>query len=158
MKKLILTIIVLFVSIMTWAGSPAKVLTLMNEYKHHEGFDSVTIGPLGLSLMKSIVLSDKDLDDEDRKALQAFKQIRRLSVLDFGDAEAQLKARFVSKVSQVLNGMELLLEAKDSSSRLSIYGVDDGGTVRDCVLFDPEGTLICVKGKIDMESLMQMAQ
>ena len=157
MKKLLVTLTILLTGTMLWAGVPAKVQTLMNEYKHHDGFDHVSIGPLGMTLMKGIVLSDKDLDAEDRAALGAFESIRRLTILDFEDAQADVKARFISKLQRLLNGMELILETKDSDSRLSIYGVDDGRTVRDCILFDPDGTLIVVKGKIGIDKLMELA-
>jgi len=157
MKKLLVTLTILLTGTMLWAGAPAKVQTLMNEYKHHDGFDHVSIGPLGMTLMKGIILSDKDLDAEDRAALGAFEKIRRLTILDFEDAQADVKARFISKLQRLLNGMELILETKDSDSRLSIYGVDDGQTVRDCILFDPDGTLIVVKGKIGIDKLMELA-
>lgn len=157
MKKLLVTLTILLTGTLLWAGVPAKVQTLMNEYKHHDGFDHVSIGPLGMTLMKGIVLSDKDLDAEDRAALGAFESIRRLTILDFEDAQADVKARFISKLQRILNGMDLILETKDSDSRLSIYGVDDGRTVRDCILFDPDGTLIVVRGKIGMDKLMEMA-
>lgn len=157
MKKLLVTLTILLTGTLLWAGVPAKVQTLMNEYKHHDGFDHVSIGPLGMTLMKGIVLSDKDLDAEDRAALGAFESIRRLTILDFEDAQADVKARFISKLQRILNGMDLILETKDSDSRLSIYGVDDGRTVRDCILFDPDGTLIVVKGKIGMDKLMELA-
>lgn len=157
MKKLLVTLTILLTGTLLWAGVPAKVQTLMNEYKHHDGFDHVSIGPLGMTLMKGIVLSDKDLDAEDRAALGAFESIRRLTILDFEDAQADVKARFISKLQRILNGMDLILETKDSDSRLSIYGVDDGRTVRDCILFDPDGTLIVVRGKIGMDKLMELA-
>lgn len=157
MKKLLVTLTILLTGTFLWAGVPAKVQTLMNEYKHHDGFDHVSIGPLGMTLMKGIILSDKDLDAEDRAALGAFESIRRLTILDFEDAQADVKARFISKLQHILNGMDLILETKDSDSRLSIYGVDDGRTVRDCILFDPDGTLIVVRGKIGMDKLMELA-
>lgn len=157
MKKLLVTLTILLTGTLLWAGVPAKVQTLMNEYKHHDGFDHVSIGPLGMTLMKGIVLSDKDLDAEDRAALGAFESIRRLTILDFEDAQADVKARFISKLQRILNGMDLILETKDSDSRLSIYGVDDGRTVRDCILFDPDGTLIVVRGKIGVDKLMELA-
>ena len=157
MKKLLVTLTILLTGTLLWAGVPAKVQTLMNEYKHHDGFDHVSIGPLGMTLMKGIVLSDKDLDAEDRAALGAFESIRRLTILDFEDAQADVKARFISKLRHILNGMDLILETKDSDSRLSIYGVDDGRTVRDCILFDPDGTLLVVRGKIGVDKLMELA-
>ena len=155
MKKLLITLTILLTGTLAWAGNPAaKVQTLVNEFRHNEGFDGITLGPLGLSLVKTLALSDSDMDAEDREVLKAFTHIRRLSILDFEDARPDVKERFVSRVKKILEGMELILEAKDDGSRLSIYGIDNGKEIKDCVLFDPSGTLICVRGSVTVEKLM----
>ena len=155
MKKLLITLTILLAGTLAWAGNPAaKVQTLVNEFRHNEGFDGITLGPLGLSLVKTLALSDSDMDAEDREVLKAFTHIRRLSILDFEDARPDVKERFVSRVKKILEGMELILEAKDDGSRLSIYGIDNGKEIKDCILFDPSGTLICVRGSVTLEKLM----
>lgn len=155
MKKLLITLTILLAGTLAWAGNPAaKVQTLVNEFRHNEGFDGITLGPLGLSLVKTLALSDSDMDAEDREVLKAFTHIRRLSILDFEDARPDVKERFVSRVKKILEGMELILEAKDDGSRLSIYGIDSGKEIKDCILFDPSGTLICVRGSVTVEKLM----
>ena len=155
MKKLLITLTILLTGTLAWAGNPAaKVQTLVNEFRHNEGFDGITLGPLGLSLVKTLALSDSDMDAEDREVLKAFTHIRRLSILDFEDARPDVKERFVSRVKKILEGMELILEAKDDGSRLSIYGIDNGKEIKDCILFDPSGTLICVRGSVTVEKLM----
>ncbi len=155
MKKLLITLTILLAGTLAWAGNPAaKVQTLVNEFRHNEGFDGITLGPLGLSLVKTLALSDSDMDAEDREVLKAFTHIRRLSILDFEDARPDVKERFVSRVKKILEGMELILEAKDDGSRLSIYGIDNGKEIKDCILFDPSGTLICVRGSVTVEKLM----
>lgn len=155
MKKLLITLTILLAGTLAWAGNPAaKVQTLVNEFRHNEGFDGITLGPLGLSLVKTLALSDSDMDAEDREVLKAFTHIRRLSILDFEDARPDVKERFVSRVKKILESMELILEAKDDGSRLSIYGIDNGKEIKDCILFDPSGTLICVRGSVTVEKLM----
>ena len=155
MKKLLITLTILLAGTLAWAGNPAaKVQTLVNEFRHNEGFDGITLGPLGLSLVKTLALSDSDMDAEDREVLKAFTHIRRLSILDFEDARPDVKERFVSRVKKILEGMELILEAKDDGSRLSIYGIDNGKEIKDCIRFDPSGTLICVRGSVTVEKLM----
>lgn len=155
MKKLLITLTILLAGTLAWAGNPAaKVQTLVNEFRHNEGFDGITLGPLGLSLVKTLALSDSDMDAEDREVLKAFTHIRRLSILDFEDARPDVKERFVSRVKKILEGMELILEAKDDGSRLTIYGIDNGKEIKDCILFDPSGTLICVRGSVTVEKLM----
>ena len=50
--------------------------------------------------------------------------------------------------------MELILEAKDDGDKLSIYGIDKGDEIRDCILWDPDGTIICVRGSVTLDKLM----
>ena len=160
MKKLLLTLTLflgpaLFAVTMALAGNPAgKMQTLINEYRHHEGFDGISVGPLGVALLKTVALADSDLDAEDRAVLRAFNKIKRVTILDFEDAEPDVKARFVQKAKQILSGMELILEAKDDGDKLSIYGVDKGDEIRDCILWDPDGTIICVRGSVTLDKLV----
>lgn len=155
MKKILLTISLLLSATLLWAGKPVnKVQALVKEYRQYDGFDNVTMGPLALSLLKTIALSDADLDREDREVLRSFSKIRRLTVLDFEDADAVVKERFVKKVQKALKGMELILEAKDDGDQLSIYGIDDGSQISDCILWNPNSTLICVKGSVTLDKLM----
>jgi hypothetical protein len=154
MKKIALTLTLLFTAALVWAGKPAKVQNLINEFRHYEGFESVSVGPLGLALAKAVILSDDDLDGEDRAFIKSFDSIRRISILDFEDGAAEIKERFVARVKKVLNGMSLILEMKDDGDRLSIYGNEKDGTIRDCVLFDPSGTLICVRGTVSVDNLV----
>lgn len=160
MKKLLLTLTILlgpavFAVSMAQAGNPAgKMQTLINTYRHEDGFDRVTVGPLGVALLKTVALADSDLDKEDREVLRAFDKIKRISILDFEDAAASVKAKFVEKAQKILSGMELILEAKDDGDRLSIYGLDKGDEIRDCILWDPDGTLICIRGSVSLDKLM----
>jgi len=154
MKKIALTLTLLFTAALLWAGKPVKVQTLINEFRHHEGFESVSVGPLGLALVKTIVLADDDLDSEDREVLRSFDQIRHLSILDFEDGAEEVKARFVKKVRRILDGMSLIVEVKDKGNHLSIYGTEKNGRLKDCILFDPNGTLICVRGTVCIDKLM----
>lgn len=156
MKKIILTLTLLLSATFLWAGKPInKVQTLVNEYRHNDGFDYVSLGPLALKLVKAVAFHDADMDPEDREILRSFSDIRRLTVLDFEDARDDVKERFVQKVQQALKGMELILEAKDDGDRLSIYGMDDGEKIHDCILWNPEGTLICVRGTVTLDKLME---
>lgn len=163
MKKLLLTLTIFlgpafFAATMALAGNPAgKMQTLIHEFRHHEGFDGISLGPLGIGLIKTVALSDSDLDAEDREILRAFNKIKKLTILDFEDAGADVKTRFVQRAQQILSKMELIMEAKGDGDRLSIYGIDDGTQIRDCILWDPTGTLICIRGSVNLEKLMAAA-
>ena len=54
MKKAFLTILITCTAALTaWAGTPAKLERLVQQYKGQEGFDVVSIGPIGVSLGNS---------------------------------------------------------------------------------------------------------
>ena len=50
MKKILLSLTLLLSGVLLWAGTPEKMKTLINEYRHQDGFDTISIGPLGMSL------------------------------------------------------------------------------------------------------------
>lgn len=155
MKRLLL-ILSLFFCTLAWAGKPAKVQNLINQYKDRDGFEAVSVGRLGLSLARGLALFD-GADSEDLQLLRAFKKIRHITILSFDDADEAVKERFVRKVGRILDGMDLILESKDDGDRLSIYGIDDGEQVRDCILFSPDGLLICVRGSLNLDQLLALA-
>lgn len=155
MKKLLILFTLSGLFTLSCSAGPGSVQTLINQYRHNEGFEHISMGPLALSLVKGAVLLD-GADQEDLALLNAFRKIRKVSILSFEDASADVKERFVQHVRAFLDGMELILEAKDEGNHLSIYGVDEEGRIRDCVLFDPSGTLICVRGTLNLEQLLAL--
>ena len=70
-----------------WAGNPTgKLRTLVNEFGNEPGFEVVDMGPVALGLIRAAARGEVKNDD-DRKALQVFKDIKRLTILDFSDAD-----------------------------------------------------------------------
>lgn len=157
MKKILLSLTLLLSGVLLWAGTPEKMQTLINQYRHQDGFDTISIGPLGMSLMKGIIRVSDDVDADDLAVLRSFDSIRRVTIVDFEEADETVRSRFTRKVEKLLSGMELILETKDDGDRLSIYGIDDGGRVRDCILYSPDCMLICVKGSVNLEQLLEQA-
>ena len=154
MKKTILSLIIALTACMSvWAGIPAKMEKLVREYKGREGFEVVSMGSLGLSLLKGAALMSGDLDEEDRAALKMFDKIKKLVIVDFEDASSSAKSRFTNQVEKVLSGMELVMEMHDSDETVRIYGVEDGSRIKDCILYSSDGALICIDGSIDMDSV-----
>lgn len=159
MKKAIITIcIALSTTLSAWAGTPAKIDNLVRQFKGQEGFEVVTLGRLGMSLMRTAVSLDKDLDREDREALNAFKGIKKLTIVDFEDASPAQKARFCAKIENVLEDMELVMEAKDGEETLRIYGIEDGSRIRDCILYSSDGALLFAAGSIDMDRIGELME
>ena len=144
-----------------WAGSPDKLEKLVRQYKGQEGFEVVTLGRLGLNLIKGAALLSGDLDQEDRAALKVFSGIKKLTVVDFEDANPLLKEKFSNKAEKILDRMELIMEMQDSGEKLRIYGTEDGNRIKDCILYSSDGALILVSGSLDMDKvgeLMEMNQ
>ncbi len=150
MKKILLTLSLVLCLVPTaWAGNPAgKIRTLMNEFRDEPGFEVVDMGPLALGLIRAAARTEAKNDD-DRKALQVFKDIKRLTVLDFSDADAAHKEKFLRKAKRILADEEMLMEAKDGGETVRIYGLSNaaGDILEDIILLAGDA-LISVRGKI----------
>ena len=157
-KTLIIIAMVLGTVCCTWAGKPSKVNDLARQYGSKDGFEVVSIGRVLISALGVAASLDKDLDAEDRAALNAFKGIKKLTVVDFEDASEADKTDFCSKLDSVLEKMELILEAKDSGDVVKIYGHDDGKNLRDIVIYCPGEALISVNGSIAMENIGRLME
>lgn len=154
MKKTILTLCIALVAcVSAWAGSPAKVENLVRQYKNQEGFEVVTLGRLGISLIKGAAVLSGDLDEEDRAALKVFGRIRKLMIVDFEDAAPAVKERFSGKLEKIFRGMELVMEMRDDGETVRIYGTEQGNSITDCILYSSDGALIYAAGSIDMDKL-----
>ena len=132
-----------------WAGNPAgKLRTLVNEFRDEPGFEMVDMGPVALGLIRAAARTEAK-NEEDRKALQIFKDIKRLTVLDFSDAEEARKEKFLRKAKRVLADEEVLLEAKDGGETVRVYGMSNvAGDILEDIIILAGDALISVRGKI----------
>ena len=81
-------------------------------------------------------------------------------MVDYSSCDLQVRQGFSQKMSRLLGGADMLMEVKDGSEVMRMYGVvdDKGGKVKNFVLFSPEDcTLICLFGTISLDSIMNMA-
>ena len=149
MKKILITICMVLCLVPTaWAGNPAgKIRTLMNEFRDEPGFEVVDMGPLALGLIRAAARGEVKNED-DRKALQVFKDIKRLTILDFSDADAARKEKFLRKAKRILADEEMLMEAKDGGETLRIYGLSNVSDILEDVIILAGDALISVHGKI----------
>ena len=130
-----------------WAGTPTgKLRTLVNEFRDEPGFEIVDMGPLALGLIRAAARTEAKNDD-DRKALQVFKDIKRLTVLDFSDADAAHKEKFLRKAKRILADEEMLMEAKDDGETVRIYGLSNVSDILEDVIILAGDALISVHGK-----------
>ena len=150
MKKILITLLML-VSLGTaaWAGEQnTQLRNLVSSYKGTEGFDVVDVGGVGLSLLKAAARTAAETE-EDRAALKLFNGLKRLTVVDFSEAAPDVRDKFLRKAQRILNGGEMLMEAKDGGETVRIYGTSsrDGSLLEDVALLAGDA-LIFVRGTI----------
>ena len=158
MKK---KVILLILSILTVCGSMndigknTRLQALVNSYKGREGIEVLNIRRPMLNLLKiAAFYSD---GDEDAKAVkEMLKGIKRITIVDYDDAEPQVKSEFSRKVSKILSNEDLLMEAKDDGETMRIYGTfnEKTGKVSDVGIFSPtDGTFIFLVGSFNLEDI-----
>ena len=132
-----------------WAGDrTGQLRTLVNEFRNEPGFEVVDMGPVALGLIRAAARGEVK-NEEDRKALQVFKDIKRLTVLDFSAADAARKEKFLRKARRILANEEMLLEAKDDGETVRVYGMSNAaGDILEDVIILAGDALISVHGKI----------
>lgn len=131
------------------------LFSLIYEYKSENGFRVMRIGSLGLSIMKKIAFSQVK-DQKDREALELFKGVTKIVIVDYNEASEASKKRFGERASRIFRNSEKLFEVNEGGEKMDLYGTlsEDGKTVNDFVLFSPSGSaLICVVGSISTDSI-----
>ncbi|MBQ9192578.1 MAG: DUF4252 domain-containing protein [Bacteroidales bacterium] len=150
MKKILLTLLMaLSLTSLAWAGNPGgKLRSLVSSYKGTEGFDVVDLGGPAMLLLKAAARAKAD-DPEDCAAMDLFKSLKRLTVVDFSEAAPEKREKFLRKALRILEGEEILMEVKDAGEKLSIYGTSskDGSRYQDIILL-ADDALISIKGSI----------
>ncbi len=159
MKKALLTLFLVLATLASaWAGKPSQLIRLARQYKGVDGFEMISLGPMGTALLKGAVSLSGEVDKEDRKTLKAFTDLRRFTLVDFEDIPADKKASFTAKVERILSGMELILEAKDDGETTRIYGIEKGNRLKDCILYCSDGTLLITSGSIGLDQLGELME
>lgn len=162
MKKTITILCFLVLSLSAMAGknvSKTQLATLVSEYRQYDGVELVQLGSLATSALKTVIRISAKNDPDAAEALQLLNGIRRLTVFEYEDCSPAVKEKITRKLNRILNGSELLMEAKDGDDSMRMYGVVDekGDTVRDFILHTPGScALICIFGKVSMKALSKM--
>ena len=150
MKKLLFTLM-LFLSLGTaaLAGNPnTQLRNLASSYKGAEGFEVVDIGGIGLRLLRLAARTSAE-SKEDREVLKLFSGLKRLTIVDFSDAPTAARDKFLRKVNRILTDEDLLMEAKDGSETVRIYGSSSGdGSRLENIALLAEDALIFIRGSI----------
>lgn len=144
-------------------GRPDKinsdaVAELIRDYNLEEGFEVVSVGGLGLGLIRMMAKVSAD-NEEDRAAIEIIDQMKRIIVVDYGEVEASRKTSFERKITSILDKGEKIMEIKDEDDMVNIYGAgsDDGDSISDLIIYNPgECALICLFGKISSKKIADL--
>ena len=105
--------------------------------------------------------ADTEDDPELRESLKLLDGINRLLVVEYEDGTPRQRQLFNDRIASALRDCDLLMSARDEGSTMDIYGtVDESvGLVRDLVVFTPDdGALVCVFGKVSMDSVAKIME
>jgi hypothetical protein len=162
MKRILITLCMALCLVgEAWAGNPGgKLRSLVSSFKRTEGFDVVDLGGPAMLLLKAAARAEAD-DPEDRAALDLFRRLKRLTVVDFSEATPEKREEFLRRLDRILAGEEILMEAKDGGEKVAIYGRSskDGSRIED-IIIRADDALISVRGSIRADqvgSLMKKA-
>ncbi len=135
------------------------VTGLIREYNLTEGFETVSVGGLGLGLIRMI--ANASMDEEERAALELMDELRRIVVLDYEDADPAKRESFTRRMTDILDRAEKIMEVKDDGEILNIYGTcaDDGDSIDDLIIFSPgDYSLICLFGSISSQKVADLIE
>lgn len=140
-----------------------KLMNVVNEYRPYDGFEVVKLNSLATKALKTAIrIAALGEDDKDiRELLKVITGIKKIAVVDYEDCSEDIRNSFNRKVGKILQDQDILMQVKDSSDSMTIYGVvsDDAGTVKDFVLYSPENcALICLFGSISMGTVVEMVK
>lgn len=158
MKKKVLSILTALLLLPLLCGAQnqsSQLHSLVGNYKGTEGFEVISIGRPFIGLAKLFLRTQVE-DAEEKALLDALGGVSRLTVVDYEDAPAKVKAEFARKVSRILKDEDLLMEAVDGTDKVCIYGIlsEDGNTIRDVILHEKgDGSLISFTGSIQADKI-----
>ena len=155
MKKIILTICVVLCLVPTAraAQQPGQIRTLLSEFRDEPGVDVVDLGSVALGLLRATLRTQAE-NEQDQKAIDLLRSIKRLTILDCSEADQNVKDSFLRKAKRALAGEEMLMEAKDGDETVRVYGQSSGdGNILQDIFILADDTLISIKGSIRMDQV-----
>ena len=158
MKKVFLTLCVLFIGVAAFAQVPrAKMSNYITSCKDYEGAEVVHFGGLGAFLMKSAASLVSIEEPELREVLPLVKGLRGFYLLDYSDCCEADRRKITRKLSRLLSRADLLMEVSDDEGAFRIFGTDMGTKIKDVVIYTPSDcTVICCFGSIDQDALSRL--
>ncbi|MBR5563158.1 MAG: DUF4252 domain-containing protein [Bacteroidales bacterium] len=135
-----------------------NIISTISDYKDVSGVQVVTVGKLGLGLAK-VVGNLSAESEEDKAVLTILNGINKVVIVNYEDAAVAKQKELNSKLSELFNNAEKILEIKDEEDTVHIYGtsVKGGESIDDLMIFIPEDyTLICALGSISAEKIADL--
>lgn len=140
-------------------ASTRDVISLVRNYNHHDGFEVISVGKLGIGLARMIAVANAD--EEEKAALDILRDINKVVVVSYDEAEKSRQDAFNLKMGKVLDGAEKIMEVKEEGETVNIYGtsVNGGESIDDLLIFIPESsTLVCILGSISAERIADLIE
>jgi len=155
MRKILFTLCMVLCLVPTAraAQQPGQIRTLISEYRNEPGVDVVDLGSVALGILRATLRTQAE-NEQDQKAIDLLRSIKRLTILDCSGAAQNVKDDFLRKAKRVLAGEEMLMEAKDSDETVRVYGQSsaDGNILQDIFIL-ADDTLIGIKGTIRIDQV-----
>lgn len=140
-------------------GSTRDVIGLVRNYHHEDGFEVISVGKLGLGLAR--IIASAEADAEEKVSLDILRDINKIVVVSYDEAEESQCKAFNTRMTKVLDGAEKILEVKDEGETVNIYGtsVNGGESIDDLLIFIPEDcTLVCILGSISADRIADLIE
>jgi len=147
--------------------SHQRLMNIASEFKGYSGFEVVKLGRIPLSMIRSTAkvaakaqAETREERQEVERAIAVLDGIKKMAVVSYEDASVQDKSLFDSKVSSALESYSLLASFSEEDETVKMYGVADenGGGVRDFVMYVQGEALVCFFGTISMDSVNELVQ
>ncbi len=125
MKKGIVTCFLALATLVSaWAASPLKLESLIRQYKGEPGFETISMGPVALSLLRgAATVSAGSMTEQDRLALKVFDGIKKLIIVDFEDAAPSVKTRLSEGLEKQVDVRDLIVETRESGEKVGVCGL-----------------------------------
>jgi hypothetical protein len=155
MKKILIILWILFLSLNTKAQSPVD--KLFDKYAEKDGFTTIVITQYMFDMFKSSNTSDKEFDDLVRN----LKSIRILTVGDKKNVPAGINFfKEIMKELPVQQYKELMAVKEKDQQVKFLVKENSQGRIAELLLITggEDNVLICIQGDIDMKSLSKLSK
>lgn len=140
-------------------SNTSEVIDLVRSYNHNDGFEVISVGKLGIGLTRMI--AEANADEDEKAALDILRNINKVVVVSYDDAEKARQDAFNVRMGKVLEGAEKIMEVKSEGETVNIYGtsVNGGESIDDLLIFIPENcVLLCILGSISAERIADLIE